>query len=80
MDTFQSYLTAGQRYARVRLLDRRLDDQVTILAVSRNGLGTVWVTFRGPDGRDYFRPASQFQTAIASGELVPLTVGPIATC
>ena len=80
MDTRNSFLAAGQRYARFRLPERRIDDHVTILAVSRNRLGAVWITFRGPDGRDYFRPATQFQTAVAAGELVPLTNGPVASC
>jgi hypothetical protein len=80
MDTRLNYLAAGQRYARLRLSDRRADDQVTILAVSQDRIGTVWITFRTRDGRDYFRPAREFQTAVAAGELVPLTVGPIANC
>ena len=79
MDTRNSYLAAGQRYGRFRLPDRRLDDHVTIMAVSRARLGSVWITFRGPDGRVYFRPATQFQTAVATGELVPLTMGPVAS-
>jgi hypothetical protein len=75
-----NYLAAGQRYARFRLPDRLFGEQVAILAVSQDRLGTVWVTFRRLDGRDQFRPATVIRAAIAAGELVPLTYGQIARC
>ena len=80
MVTHLTYLAAGQRYTRCRTPDCRADDQVMILAVSRDQCGSAWVIFRGRDGRDHFGLATQFETAVATGEIVPLTSGPVATC
>ena len=75
-----SYFTAGQRYVRFGSPVWRADHQLTILAVSRDLLGTVWITYRGPDGEERTGLATYLATAIAAGEVVPVINGPVALC
>ena len=80
MVTRLTYLAAGQRYARSCRPDFCVDDQVMILAVNRDQRGTAWIIFRGRDGRDHLGLATQFESAVATGEIVPLSSGPVAIC
>jgi hypothetical protein len=76
----QSFLAAGQRYVRSGCPVWRVADQLTVLVVGKDRLGTVWVTFRGPDGEDRTRMAAQFEAAVAAGEIVPLASSQVALC
>jgi hypothetical protein len=80
MVTRHSYLAPGQRYARSGGPVWRAADQLTVLVVAKDRVGKDWVTFRGPCGEDLTRLAAQFEAAVAAGEIVPLSHGPIASC
>jgi hypothetical protein len=80
MVTRPTYLAAGQRYARFRPFDACINDQIVILAVVPDRCGTTWVTFHAADGRDYSRQATDFERAIAAGDIVPLALGSVPRC
>ena len=76
----QSFLAPGQRYARSGRPAWRTDNQLTILAVSRDRSGLVWTTYRGPHGADTTALATQVERAVVSGEIVPVLDGPVFHC
>ena len=71
-----TYISPGQRFAR---LDRRTwhaSEHLTILHVDRDALGLTWVTYRERDEtEDMVGPAALFEAAIAAGALVPIAFG-----
>jgi hypothetical protein len=80
MAALQHYFAAGQRYARIGRPAWRADHQLTILTVNKDPFGTVWITYRGPDGEDRTAQAIHLESAIAAGEVVPVINGPVARC
>jgi hypothetical protein len=76
----QSIFAAGQRYVRLDGTAWRPDDQLTILVVSTDPHGTVWITYSGPDGEVRTGLASHLEPAISAGRVVPVASGPLALC
>ncbi len=76
----QSFLAPGQRYVRAGRTIWRADNQLTILAVGKDLSGHVWATYRDSHGADSTAPATQFERAVAAGEIVPVIDGPMIRC
>jgi hypothetical protein len=79
--TTQTFLAAGQCYADIAASPWRTDQHLTILKlVNRPGDVTAMV-YRCFDGAILTVPASQLETAIATGVIVPvIATGRTATC
>jgi hypothetical protein len=67
-----TFLAPGQRYAPTGCPAWRADRQVTILRVGRDRSGLLRVAYRYPSGDQVFEPTAQFETAVATGQLVPV--------
>jgi hypothetical protein len=67
-----TYLAAGQRYTPTGSAGWRADRQVTILRVGRDLQGIARVAYRCPNGHQVVEPVSQFEAAVAAGQLVPV--------
>ena len=67
-----TYLAPGQRYAPSGSAAWRADHQVTVLLVAADERGLAAVAYGGPDGHRVIEPAAQFESAVASGQLVPV--------
>lgn len=78
--TSTTFLTSGQRYAPAGSPAWRADHQLTILRVGRDRQGVLRVAYRGPHGHQAVEPTSQFEAAVANGQLVPVVrFGVLAT-
>lgn len=70
MDAPRTYLAPGQRY--VHPGDRVLDQQVTIVRLEPDRVGTLKVIFLYPGGREVTAYLPQVEEAIAVGQLEPV--------
>jgi hypothetical protein len=75
-----SIFAAGQRYALLDPPRWGADQQLTILVVSTDPQGTVWITYGGSDGEVRTDLASRLEPAISAGTVVPVTSGSLARC
>jgi hypothetical protein len=77
----RTYLAPGQRYTDSAANPWRLDQQLTILRIVDRPGGSTVVTYRCQNGSEESASARQFETAIASGLIVPVPVpGSGAAC
>jgi hypothetical protein len=77
----RTFLAPGQRYSDITANPWRLDQQLTILRIVNRPGGSTVVTYRCQNGNEESASATQFETAIANGLIVPVTgPGRVAAC
>lgn len=77
----QTFLAPGQRYADITANPWRVDQQLTILQIDPRPDGPAVVKYRCFNGDEESTSANQFEAAITSGYIVPVTgIGRVAEC
>jgi hypothetical protein len=77
----RTFIAPGQRFVRPGRRPWYVDNELTVLHVGKDALGSLWVTYRDQDGEDLTGPADWFEEAVTAGEIVPaVSSGGVARC
>jgi hypothetical protein len=81
MTGYSTFLAPGQRYIKTDLPAWRADFQITIVEVARAENQALLVTFRCPSGELARGTAVDFESAVTTGEIVPVMgAGQVVRC